>query len=62
MKRSEMLKELYESADRFFESGNKQNFVDFLLNECERLGMHPPTVRDGAGGLSEYWESEDENK
>jgi hypothetical protein len=46
MKRSDFLKELYDSVDRFHDSNSTQNMVDYLLDECERLGMRPPRVSE----------------
>lgn len=42
MKRSEMVKKLYEVADDWARGNSDQNLVDVILNEVERLGMKPP--------------------
>lgn len=74
MKRSEMLNKLYEATDKFISSDSKQNLIDFLLDECEKLGMQPPNITlnelfpnsglKHTGPVNHYacWEPEDETK
>lgn len=64
MKRSEMVKQIsIELLDIFKENYMEQMgegwCANLILLRLEELGMLPPSVRDGAGGISEYWEPED---
>ena len=64
MKRSDFLKELYTRLDVFLNSGRDQNCVDFILDQCEDMGMLPPkiTVKSVMPGVHDFekneWEKE----
>jgi hypothetical protein len=61
VKRSEMLKKLYQDVDIFLSLEgspfNDENLVDFILDKVEEYGMKPP---DTGNGFKEgnYWEKE----
>lgn len=42
MKRSEFLETLYEKVEKFFEDSRDENLVDFIVDECIKMGMLPP--------------------
>lgn len=45
MKRSEMLKILYEETDSWNNSVTSVNLIDFLLDTIELAGMLQPTIK-----------------
>lgn len=46
MKRSEMLKILYDAVDYELATGNNKNLVDVILDKCLELEMLPPPYQD----------------
>ncbi len=66
MKRSEMLKFLYDTTDKFIANNTDENLIDVVLDECVKLGMLPPPsvkeIYDGDNTNFEViYDWEDEN-
>lgn len=60
MKKSEMLKALYDDVDEFLEQDlNRSNLVDFILEKCIERGMLPPkTILKPLNIVDNSWDPE----